>query len=250
MQQEDPINSISLVMILTGSGFSIGGLGLYWASRRVSSSTRHNRWVKLITYFCLVHSILLSALLGSRVLITFFFLVLVVGAWELRRAAKVSAPGQFARWVTTWAIYLLLSVGVLEFIFRSTPQTVVFVYLVVATFDGFSQVAGQLFGQHRLVGKISPGKTIEGACGGLIFAAIMALLLRPLLGLTIHRSLAACLLIVLFGLTGDLAASWLKRKSGLKDFGTILPGHGGFLDRFDSFLFAGPACFAFFFLRT
>ena len=249
MQQEDPINSIELTMIITLSGFSLGGLGLYWASRKVAPATRHLRWVKFITYFCLVHSILLSALLGSTVLGTFFLLVLVVGAWELGRTAIAAAPEQFAWWVTAGAIYFLLSLGVLAFVFSSTPQTVVFVYLVVAAFDGFSQVAGQLFGQHRLVGKISPDKTIEGAFGGLLFAAIVALLLRSLHGLTVFQSLEAGFLIVLFGLTGDLAASWMKRQSGLKDFGAILPGHGGFLDRFDSFLFAGPACFAFFYLR-
>lgn len=250
MQQEDLIKSIVLVMMLTVSGFSIGGLGLFWASRKVAPSTRHDRWVKLVTYFCVVHLILLSAFVGSTMLGSFFLIVLAVGAWELSRIAAAHMPGQFAWWVTAGAIYFLLSIGVLAFVFRSAPQTVVFVYLVVATFDGFSQVVGQLFGQHWLARRISPSKTIEGACGGLVFAAIVALLLRSLHGLTISQSLEACFLIVLFSLLGDLAASWIKRRTGLKDFGTALPGHGGFLDRFDSFLFAAPACFAFFLLQT
>jgi len=120
-----------------------------------------------------------------------------------------------------------------------------FVYLVVATFDGFSQVAGNLFGRHLLARKISPSKTVEGTLGGLVLAAAVAVLLHPLVSLSAAQSLAAGGWIVAAGFSGDLLASWVKRMSGVKDFGRILPGHGGVLDRFDSLLFAGPAALLF-----
>jgi phosphatidate cytidylyltransferase len=249
VQQEAPIKLVELVLMSTVSGFLIGGLGLCYASRNVPSSTRSKRWLKFITYFCVIHSVLLSAFFGSAFLSLFFFAVLAFGGWELRCARIIAPQKHHLRWLAINVVYVLLSVGVLSFVFHSPAETVIFVYLIVATFDGFSQVTGQLFGKHPLAARISPGKTIEGTFGGLLLATIIAMSLRSLLDLTILQSLEACALIVIFSLMGDLAASWIKRLSGLKDFGAVLPGHGGFLDRFDSFLFAATACYAFLSLR-
>ena len=88
---------------------------------------------------------------------------------------------------------------------------------------------------------ISPGKTIEGSLGGMLFAALMAGSLHALVSVTTLRALEAGAWIVVTGFFGDLLASWVKRACGVKDFGRSFPGHGGVLDRFDSFLLAGPA---------
>ena len=119
-----------------------------------------------------------------------------------------------------------------------------YVYLVVAFFDGFSQVSGQLFGRHRITPRISPAKTVEGSVGGLIAAILAGVALRGLPDISVMRALILCGEIVFGAFAGDLAASWVKRKSGVKDFGGLLPGHGGVLDRFDSLLFAGPVVLA------
>ncbi|HEV2113021.1 MAG TPA: phosphatidate cytidylyltransferase, partial [Terriglobales bacterium] len=125
-----------------------------------------------------------------------------------------------------------------------SAERAIFLWLVVCAFDGFSQVSGQLLGRHRLAPAISPGKTIEGSAGGLLFAMGMALVLRPVTGLSVLQSLVACCFVVSVALTGDLLASLIKRRSNIKDFSNLLPGHGGILDRFDSFLFAAAACLA------
>ena len=121
------------------------------------------------------------------------------------------------------------------------------VWLVVITAFGTDIMAyftGYALGKHKLCPKISPKKTIEGSVGGtlgsIILCGIFGLIFaRPLL---IH-----CLIIGLLGgiisQFGDLTASVFKRKMGIKDYGNLIPGHGGILDRFDSVLFTGPLVF-------
>ena len=118
------------------------------------------------------------------------------------------------------------------------------VWLVVITAFGTDIMAyftGYAFGKHKLCPKISPKKTIEGAVGGTLGSIILCgifgfFFAKPLL---VH-----CLIIGLLGgiisQFGDLTASIFKRKMGIKDYGNLIPGHGGILDRFDSVLFTGP----------
>ena len=121
------------------------------------------------------------------------------------------------------------------------------VWLVVITAFGTDIMAyftGYAFGKHKLCPKISPKKTIEGSVGGTLGSIILCgifgfIFARPIL---IH-----CLIIGLLGgifsQFGDLTASVFKRKMGIKDYGNLIPGHGGILDRFDSVLFTGPLVF-------
>jgi phosphatidate cytidylyltransferase len=221
--------------------FVVGGVGLYKASRKTVPSIRRERWIKFVTYFGVVHVVLVCALLGPRVLALLVLMILLIGAFELYRALHLVSGGRLLFRTGISVGYFVLALALLLFFSLSTKEFAVFVYLVVAAFDGFSQVVGNIFGRHPLSHKVSPGKTVEGALGGLLFAALMAVLLRPLVTMSVAQTLAACAWIVAAGFSGDLLASWVKRASGVKDFGRILPGHGGVLDRFDSLLLAGPA---------
>jgi phosphatidate cytidylyltransferase len=113
-------------------------------------------------------------------------------------------------------------------------------FIIVFSFDTGSYFVGTTIGFHKLAPKISPGKTWEGVLGGWLFACIGLVLVLWELGTSKpwwfigFFSLMVCLL----SLIGDLFESWLKRRAGIKDSGTLLPGHGGFLDRFDGILFA------------
>jgi phosphatidate cytidylyltransferase len=109
---------------------------------------------------------------------------------------------------------------------------------------------GRLFGRKKLMPAVSPGKTVEGAVGGLGLTIVICLLyvrfiLMPYaqLGLTIQGAVLFAIVVSVAAQTGDLAESLLKREAGVKDSSRILPGHGGILDRFDSLLFVMPIAF-------
>ena len=109
---------------------------------------------------------------------------------------------------------------------------------------------GRTLGRRKLIPSISPGKTVEGAVGGLALTIVICLLyvrfiLMPYaqLGLTIQGAVLFAIVVSVAAQTGDLAESLLKREAGVKDSSRIIPGHGGILDRFDSLLFVTPIAF-------
>jgi phosphatidate cytidylyltransferase len=117
---------------------------------------------------------------------------------------------------------------------------IVLLVLGVWSYDTGAYLVGRQFGRHRFLRHISPQKTLEGLAGGLIATTIVLALLLAGLGQAPAGALVLGPLLGLAAQAGDLAESMLKRAAGAKDSGTLIPGHGGILDRIDSFLFAGP----------
>lgn len=124
-------------------------------------------------------------------------------------------------------------------------QWLVFLFFIIWASDIGAYSVGIPFGRHRLYEKVSPKKSIEGFVGALIASAGMALVCRiwfmPEIGQAEVVGIALMLAVV--GTVGDLAESLIKRAAGVKDSGTIIPGHGGILDRMDSMLFAAPVLY-------
>ncbi len=120
--------------------------------------------------------------------------------------------------------------------------------------DSFAYFSGRLFGKHKLIPKVSPNKTVEGAFGGLFFGTcaivVLGVTMQDYFGIGINPFWYVLLGLVLSALTqiGDLAASLVKRRFGIKDYGYIMGEHGGAMDRLDSVLFISPAVFAFYFV--
>lgn len=119
--------------------------------------------------------------------------------------------------------------------------------------DSCAYFAGRRFGRRKLIPAVSPKKTVEGGIGGLVGAVGTAALLHllvlstiPGLGLTLHWVLVIGFILGCTAQVGDLAESVLKREAGVKDSGSLLPGHGGILDRFDAILFNVPLCWVLF----
>jgi phosphatidate cytidylyltransferase len=124
---------------------------------------------------------------------------------------------------------------------------VFFAIFVTFASDTAAFFVGRALGRHKLAPAISPGKTWEGAIGGILGAIIVSLfftLNTPLvLPLSWGQAVLLGLLVSIFGQIGDLAESLFKRYTGVKDSGSVLPGHGGFLDRMDSVVFAGAVVY-------
>ena len=124
-------------------------------------------------------------------------------------------------------------------------QWLVFLYFIIWASDIGAYSIGIPFGKRRLYEKVSPKKSIEGLLGALVASAAMALLCRvwfmPPIGA--GEAIAIALMLAVVGTVGDLVESLFKRAAGVKDSGTIIPGHGGILDRMDSMLFAAPVLY-------
>ena len=116
--------------------------------------------------------------------------------------------------------------------------------------DTFAYCAGKLFGKHKMTPKLSPKKTVEGAIGGVVGAAVLGFLYGTFFKNNMIQVInpgvisgAACAIAAVISMVGDLAASAIKRNHDIKDYGNLIPGHGGILDRFDSMIFTAPAIY-------
>lgn len=128
------------------------------------------------------------------------------------------------------------------------PRRVALLMAIGMAADCVAFFVGHAVGRHKLAPRLSPGKTVEGALGGLVGGMAGALLMRafwmPWLDWDVTAGLG--LVVAALGIAGDLAESLLKRWAGVKDSGTLFPGHGGVLDRLDSLLFGAPALYYWF----
>jgi len=134
--------------------------------------------------------------------------------------------------------------------FADGAKLVYFLLLVVWLGDTGAYYFGRTFGKRKLSPRISPKKTVEGLIGGVLFAVATAVIIHftffhnfPLL----HAIIAGVILSIA-GVIGDLAESMWKRSADVKDSGTLIPGHGGFLDRFDSIFYTTPILYVYWFL--
>ena len=229
---------IAQIFVATTSGFAVGALLMALSNRRTSRQVARERWIKLAVYFLIVHTALACAAAGPVSMFIFVVLIITLGATELRRASeRVDTRPRGIRFII-WVTYTVVAATTVLMVPMLSSASWVYLYLLVAVFDGFSQVVGQLVGRRLLAPAISPGKTIEGATGGLIAALTVGIVFRDLVWPEPAHALLLAVAISAAGLCGDLAASLVKRRAGIKDFGGALPGQGGVLDRFDSFLAA------------
>lgn len=128
-----------------------------------------------------------------------------------------------------------------------TGEMLVFYLLVLTQVNDIAQYLwGKMLGKHKILPTVSPNKTVEGFVGGILTTTVLACLLAPWFTPMnwVHAALAGVLISV-FGFVGDVVISAVKRDIGIKDSGTLLPGHGGILDRLDSLTYTAPLFFHF-----
>jgi phosphatidate cytidylyltransferase len=125
-------------------------------------------------------------------------------------------------------------------------QPILGIMLLIWAADTGAYIAGKNFGKHKLLERVSPGKTWEGWVGGTLLTVLVGWGLSLFFhDLELYQWIGIALIVSVFGVLGDLTESLLKRSLGVKDSGTLLPGHGGILDRFDSLIMVIPFIVAF-----
>lgn len=172
--------------------------------------------------------------------------------WVLALVAVASYPGARARWqqpavrimagvlmlLPAWAGLTLLQAR------DGGPWLVLWTMVIVWAADIGAYFAGHALGRHKLAPSVSPGKTVEGMVGGALAALLLSVVIAGAAGFGGASALAVVvlvsLLVIAASVVGDLMESLVKRVAGVKDSGTMLPGHGGVLDRIDAVLAAAP----------
>jgi len=145
----------------------------------------------------------------------------------------------FLRWICG-ALVLVPLYAALVLLYQATPSLLLFVLLIVWAADIGAYFVGKQYGRVKLAPSISPGKTWEGVIGGLVLVALLALGRSFWFETDLAIIVPFCLGVAGVSIVGDLTVSMFKRTAGLKDSGTLFPGHGGVLDRVDSVAAAAP----------
>jgi phosphatidate cytidylyltransferase len=177
----------------------------------------------------------------------FSFGLIVTGVVSFRQFRNDADISRKVAYQSLGTIYIPLSLSYLVLIRQDSlgAEWVFFVVCVIFAGDTAAYYVGTYWGKHKLCPAVSPGKTVEGACGGLAANIGIGLVFKSYFfpALPLEATIAFCLVIGIAGQVGDLFESVLKRSAGVKDSGGILPGHGGILDRIDAMLFALPPAY-------
>lgn len=190
---------------------------------------------------------MMEQMLALMVLITMFFLVFLHGKMDFKEIFSVIFMAVYIPLFMSYIPRLRADLGL---------GYMAFIFIIAWGSDTFAYFCGTFFGKHKLIPKVSPKKTVEGSVGALISVMILCMLYtfimykcgHPLGGakpdmLSYIKIGALGAVTAAISQMGDLAASAIKRDAGIKDYGKIFPGHGGFMDRFDSVIFISPVVY-------
>jgi len=227
--------------------FVIGAVAIHIISRKKEKPQKINAWKKFFVYFFVIYSIFLSILYVPVLFRAICFLVALGGAFEIiRLQLKSQQRLTWSKFCLYFSIYIAVATLFLFFAFESTEIQFLTAFSV-CTFDAFSQLSGQLFGKRKITPRISPNKTLGGLVGGTCLALILGVITNLNFEFGVKLGVIAVIILILCVVAasffGDLAASYVKRQYAVKDYGVLLPGHGGILDRFDSLIVAGAVMF-------
>jgi phosphatidate cytidylyltransferase len=188
------------------------------------------------------------------VILPIFFIPIIIELYRKKERPLINSA------VTIFGlIYIALPVSLLNMmndpiggtVFHHFPAYLTAYFLITWIYDTGAYLVGKNFGKHKFFERISPKKTWEGAIGGTIVAILATAGFYSIAeGTQLIHLLVLTGLIILFGTFGDLAESLFKRSLNLKDSGSILPGHGGILDRFDTIFVSAPFVFLYFVFQT
>ncbi len=226
---------------------------LYFASREYVKVLNHKGFYPSLKMICIAEVLLAAIAYFQRFdLVAFALTVCAIGAfmWVLFRGrqpyiANVATTLLGMIYCGWFPLHLLFLRNLESSRFHDGLAFVVIMFITVLLTDTGCYYAGRHLGKHKLAPVISPNKTIEGSIGGIICGILGAMVIGTYIGLEWYLSLAAGILCTVFAQIGDLCESLIKRDAGVKDSGDSLPGHGGFLDRCDSYILTIPVMYYF-----
>ena len=227
-----------LIYFIILAYFILGGIGFYLINRKKDWEVARKSYTKFGIYFIIINILFFSITIQPVVFHYLAIFIVAVGGFELFRLFVKRKFQHTMFFVLSLLVFVVLSAGLLIFS-RTADSLILLTFLILSIFDSFSQITGQLFGKTKIMPGISPNKTLGGVIGGTIISLISAFLLKSLFSGTIPELLLFAFGTVLFAFIGDVLASLYKRKFQVKDYSNWIPGHGGFLDRFDSLIAGG-----------
>ncbi len=242
---------IAALLYSSLASFAVMGIAMYFGLTEFLSMTANNSFSK--TYIAIVKygAMLLYSLnylfatgtLSIHPSLGIVPFLIIIGIVELYN--KNSETTQNVSTAIMGLVYIVLPFSLVHFILNNEAEyngtTLLIIFLLIWVNDSFAYLFGVTMGKHRLWERISPKKSWEGFIGGglttIILSAVIGHFFMPE---SFIKIIGLAVIVVIFGTYGDLFESRLKRQHNIKDSGNMLPGHGGMLDRFDSFLFIIP----------
>lgn len=181
---------------------------------------------------------LVKGILITTIVSSLFLLYQLISKKEILYFNNISKFGLTLRYVVFSMCFLIL-LPFFNNIFR--PYLIISILSIIWVNDSFAFLVGKNFGNKKLFVSVSPNKTVEGFLGGLVFSLLASFLISQFNTLfTLNSWLVIGALVSVLGTLGDLIESKFKRQAKIKDSGSLMPGHGGILDRLDSLLFVSP----------
>jgi phosphatidate cytidylyltransferase len=234
-------SSFHFLLLLTG----VIGLGLLEFYRMLSAKGLPCwRWLGVASGMALPLAFYIGGMANPAAVAAIIILALMIGLFA-RQELVTSVQSLAFTLLGVFYVGWLLSYVLLLRLLSDGPYYVFYIFTVVWLGDAAALVGGTLMGRHKLAPAISPHKTVEGAVGGILGSLCGATLggLWPLGYFTLRQCLAVGVILAVLGQLGDLSESLLKRSTGIKDSGMLIPGHGGILDKVDGILFGAPALY-------
>lgn len=218
--------------------FALGAYLTYKNNKNKDRRAVSQSWLKYLVYLGIIY-LLFAIIYYFNSWFSFVCLwILLVGIFEITRLEIKSNQSRKVLYFNILVVFLIIAWLFYSFSLLERPVLTI-TFFTVSAFDAFSQTIGQLLGKSKIVPQISPNKTVGGFVGGILLAVLTAILVGNIVGIGTRMSLFLGICISFSAFIGDLAASAVKRRYQVKDFSQLIPGHGGYLDRFDSFIFAG-----------
>ena len=179
---------------------------------------------------------------------TYFMITVILLLMVLMSVYVLTFPKFTANQVMTTYFCLIYAPVMLSFIFltRQLPYGIYLVWMIFISSwisDTCAYLVGVMIGKHKLAPVLSPKKSIEGAVGGVVGAALLGVIYAAATQGKMAEYALICAVGALISMVGDLAASAIKRNQNIKDYGKLIPGHGGILDRFDSVIITAPVIY-------